>query len=124
MPTPSRDPSQGVGLAARVILHLAGLKHLGPNDIAGLAYTQPGMVAGLGVRQSSLVKVLFNLMAAGVVTMERRFVGEANRRMKVYELTPFGESAARDLRRVTEHQPSDTTGGDWSPGSTPKGGIP
>lgn len=124
MPTHSRDLSQGVGLAARVILHLSAIDRLGPNDVAGLGSTQQGMASAFGVRHSSLVKVLFSLLAAGVVTAERRFVGEANRRMKVYELTPFGESAARDLRRTAEGQSPRTVGHDWSPDQPPNDGTP
>jgi hypothetical protein len=120
----SRDPGKGIGLAARVIIHLSDLRRLGPNDVATLSYTQQGMASAFGVRHSSLVKVLFSLMAGEVVTVDHRFVAGSNRRMKVYELTPFGESAARDLRRVAERQTSGTFGGEWSGGSTPKGGTP
>jgi hypothetical protein len=96
----TRDPNQGIGLAARVIAHLSGLPNLGPNDVASLDYTQKGMVVALDVRQSSLAKVLFSLTASEVVTFERRFVGDANRRMKVFSLTSLGRTAAGDLQSV------------------------
>jgi hypothetical protein len=67
-----RDPGEGIGLAARVILHIAGLNHLSPNDVAGLEYTQQGMAAVFGVRQSSLVKVLKSLLAGDALSVERR----------------------------------------------------
>ena len=98
MPTRVRDPGEGIGLAARVILHLADLSRLGPNDMANLSSTQQGMVAELGVRQDSLVKVLQRLVAGNAVIVDRRFVLAVNRRMKVYRLSTFGESVARDLR--------------------------
>jgi DNA-binding PadR family transcriptional regulator len=110
----TREPSEGIGLAARVILHLSRLKRLGPNDVARLDYTQQGMVAAFDVRQSSLVKVLKSLLAGDVVAVERRFVGEvANRRMKVYHLTTVGESAARDLGRVEAASQPSRAAGDW-----------
>jgi DNA-binding PadR family transcriptional regulator len=109
-----RDPREGIGLAARVILHLSDLKRLGPNDVARLDYTQQGMVAAFQVRQSSLVKVLKSLLAGDVVAVERRFVGgETNRRMKVYHLTTVGESAARDLRRASSISRTPTGRGGW-----------
>ncbi len=91
------EPGRGVGLAARVILHLASLPRLGINDVAAAGYTQAGMVSALSVHQASLVHVLQRLLAGDVVTVERRFVTPASRRMKVYRLTAVGESAARDL---------------------------
>ena len=59
------------------------------------------MVAALQVRQGSLVKVLQSLLASEVITVERRFVGDAYRHMKVYRLTSLGESTARNVRRRT-----------------------
>jgi hypothetical protein len=103
----SRDPREGIGLAARVILHLSELRRPGPNDVAGVEGTQQGMVAAFDVRQSSLVKVLKALLAGDVVAVEHRFVGGgANRRMQVYYLTPVGVSAARDLRRAEALTPT------------------
>jgi DNA-binding PadR family transcriptional regulator len=103
------DPGQGIGLAARVILHLSGLPRLGPNDVARLEYTQQGMVATFEVLRSSLVRVLQRLLAGEVVAVERRFVSGANRRMKVYRLTALGAAAAYDLRhpRVDRPPPPD-----------------
>jgi DNA-binding PadR family transcriptional regulator len=107
------DPGEGIGLAARVIVHLAALGRLGPNDIAQLEYTQQGMVARLDVHQGSLVKVLQSLEAGDVVQVERRFVGGVNRRLKVYLLTAIGESAARDIRHRAALSPPSRPAGDW-----------
>jgi hypothetical protein len=115
---PSRDPTEGIGLAARVILHLSQLKRLGPNDVAGVEYTQQGMVAAFAVRQSSLVKVLKALLAGDVIAVEHRFVGGANRRMQAYHLTSVGAAAARDLRRaeVLTRSPEGAVTGSWLAG--------
>jgi DNA-binding PadR family transcriptional regulator len=96
---PFPDPNEGIGLAARVILYLAALGRLRPNDIAGPDRTQQGMVAALGARQGSIVRVLQRLHAGNVITVERRFVLGPNRRMKVYHLTALGEAAAGSLGR-------------------------
>jgi len=113
------DPSEGMGLAARVLLHLAELAPLGPNDIASLGRTQQGIVAVLAVRQGSLTKVLSRLLAGDAVTVERRYVSGANQRLKVYRLTSLGESLARDLRRrLLPPRPSEATG-EWIAPRTP-----
>jgi len=59
-------------------------------------------------------------MAGNVVVVERRLVAEINRRVKVYQLTSFGESAARDLRLAASR--TTPTGGrnDWVPAEPPK----
>lgn len=110
------DPGEGIGLAARVILHLSRVERLGPNDVARLDFTQQGMVAALHVRQGSLVKVLHRLRAGEVLTVERRFVADADRLMKVYRLTALGESTARNVRRRTIEPPRPKTGTDWVAG--------
>ncbi len=107
------DPSQGIGLAARVILHLSHVVPLGPNDVAHLDCTQTGMARALAVRQGSLVKVLQRLLAGNVVAVERRFVADADRHMKVYRLTPLGMTTARNVRRHTLEPPRPITPSGW-----------
>ncbi|MCI4372653.1 MAG: hypothetical protein L3K02_03300 [Thermoplasmata archaeon] len=113
MSTLQGTPSEGIGLAARVILHLSRLEHLGPNQVARLDFTQQGMVAALDVRQGSLVKVLHRLLAGDVVTVERRYVADADRHMKVYRLTALGESTAQNVRRRTLEPPRPPTTSEW-----------
>ena len=113
MSEPSRDPNEGIGLAARVILHLARLEHLGPNDVARLDFTQQGMVAVFSVRQSSLGRVLQLLEAGDLVRVERRFVVDAQRRMKVYRLTILGTSTARNLVRHASGPPRPAAETAW-----------
>ncbi len=107
------DPNEGIGLAARVIVHLSRLDRLGPNDVARLDSTQQGMVAAFDVRQGSLVKVLQRLLAGAVISVERRYVADANRHMKVYRLTALGESTARNLNRRTLEPPRPNREGNW-----------
>ncbi len=114
------SPTHGIGLAARVILHLARLGRIGVNDVAGVEFTQQGMAAALGVRQGSLVKVLQRLRAGDVVSMERRYVAGADRHLKVYRLTALGESTARNLQRrslepMRREVPSERASGRASP---------
>jgi hypothetical protein len=122
MPTLYRGPDEGIGLAARVLLHLSRLKKLGPNDVARLDATQQGMVSAFGVRQSSLGRVLQHLLAGDVVTAERRFVVGANRRMKVYRLTALGESTARMLERRASEPAVPVRSNEWVVGPAVKPG--
>ena len=113
MTEPFGNPSEGMGLAARVLLHLAQLPPLGPNDLASLGCTQQGMVTELAVRQGSLTKVLRRLLAGDAVAVKRRYVSGANQRLKVYRLTALGESLARDVRRrLSPPAPPEVTG-EW-----------
>jgi DNA-binding PadR family transcriptional regulator len=127
-------PGEGIGLAARVILHLAALRRLGPNDMAEVDRTQQGMVDALGARQGSLVRVLQRLLSGKVVTVERRFVLGPNRRMKVYHLSPLGESAAASLQRKSARTtpsadrslrttPVEDRSGPWMPAPRSDGSI-
>jgi DNA-binding MarR family transcriptional regulator len=114
------EASAGIGLAARVILHLARLGRLGPDDLAKVGSTQQGIAAALQVSQGSLVRVLQRLVAGEMVSVERRHVARISRRLKVYTLTGRGESAARDLRHrridTLRPRPQDT----WAAGGVPK----
>jgi DNA-binding MarR family transcriptional regulator len=95
-----RETTTGVGLAKRVVAHLHGLGRFGLDDVAPIGATQKGMTTVLQVRQGTLVRVLQGLESAGVLTVERRHVSGVNNRLKVYQLTPRGESIARDVRRA------------------------
>jgi DNA-binding MarR family transcriptional regulator len=77
---------------------------LGPYEVAPVELCQLGIVRALDVRQSALTKVLTRLVAAGVLATDRRHVEGQPRRLKVYQLTPLGESLARDLRRTFPSQ--------------------
>jgi hypothetical protein len=101
------DATEGVGLAARVIVHLATCPALGVNEVATPERTQQGLSTALRVPQGSLVRVLQRLCAGKIVAVERRFVLGPNRRMKVYRLTSLGDTAARSLFRKAAFRPPD-----------------
>ncbi len=90
--------SSQVNSAGRVILHLASLGRLPPEEVAPFGHTQGGMIQALGLRQGTLAKVLSRLEAAHVIEVDLRHVTGQPRRLKVYRLTGVGESVARDLR--------------------------
>lgn len=73
--------------------------------------TQQGMGKEFGSTQSGMSNVLQRLAAAGVITFEVRHVAGHPRRLRVYYLTPYGESLARDLRRkdAARSHPSNAT---------------
>ena len=95
-PSNGEEPRQ---LSARLVVYLAGLGALRPDDIPSIAWTQFGMSDRLHARQNVISNVLRRLVAAGVVEEELRHVQRQPRRLKVYHLTVRGEALARDLRR-------------------------
>ncbi len=86
-------------LSQRVILHIYMQGRLSPGEIAPFDLCQRGMTERLSVSQGSLTKSLQRLRVAGVVVDDRRHVAGMQRRLKVYRLSPLGETLARDLRR-------------------------
>jgi DNA-binding PadR family transcriptional regulator len=124
-PATAASAEEGLGLARRIILHLAGLGRLGYDEVARVGFTQQDMASALSARQGSLVRVLRRLEAAEVLTVDRRHVSGVPRRLKVYRPTSLGESIARDLRHPTDGAPRGTgsprapppvrpsTAGDW-----------
>ena len=96
LPSP---PVETLRISQRLVLHIYRQGALGPHEVAPLELCQLGMTQTLGVRQTALTKVLTRLVAAGVLDEERRHVRGQPRRLKTYQLTPLGESLARDLRR-------------------------
>jgi DNA-binding MarR family transcriptional regulator len=95
-----------------VILHLYRSGRLDSRDVAPAAFSQAGMGAALDVSQSALTKTLGRLRAAGVVTEHRQHVQGQARRLKVYGLTPLGESLARNLyERAQRRESGDPTSG-------------
>jgi DNA-binding MarR family transcriptional regulator len=115
-PEPPRAgrPSRPATLRASeaVILHLYRSGRLDSRDVAPASFSQAGMGAALDVSQSALTKTLGRLRAAGVVTEHRQHVQGQARRLKVYRLTPLGESLARNLyERARRREPNDSRGG-------------
>ena len=90
-----------LGISARIVLHLARLGRIGPEEVAPPGATQAGIVRALGVDQDSLTKVLGRLVGGGALSESLGHVQGVPRRLKVYRLTALGEELARDLRRST-----------------------
>jgi hypothetical protein len=101
------DPER-LRVSQRIVLHLAGLGKLGPDEVASLGFTQLGMSEALGTRQNALTNVLRRLVAASVLEEDTRHVQGQPRRLKVYRLTARGEELARDLRRHRRREGSST----------------
>lgn len=101
---PRADPAPGsanggqVMLSQRVLLHIASQGRLASDEIPPRALTQAGMVEALDVQQGALTGVLRRLVAAGILDEERQHVQGADRRLKVYRLTPSGEQLYREVR--------------------------
>lgn len=85
--------------ARKILVHLLSLGRLGEDDVARRGFTQAGMVEALGLSQGTIAKTLTRLEAANVLKADRRHVEGQPTRLKVYRLTPLGESVARDARR-------------------------
>ncbi len=99
-PTAARDRRRTSEL---VLLHLARWGPLRPDQIAEPERSQAGIGESLGLPQNVVSPVLRRLVAAGILEVGLRHVAGRPRRLKVYALSPQGESLARDLR--TRRQP-------------------
>jgi DNA-binding MarR family transcriptional regulator len=80
-----------------VLLHLFTQGQLADGEVAPMSFTQGGMAERLQVGQSPLSSVLRRLVVAGLVSQDTRHVRGQPRRLRVYRLTPLGESVSRDL---------------------------
>lgn len=99
-PTAGNPPTaERLRLSQRVILHIYAQGRLHDGEVATPAFTQAGMSEKLGVGQSPLSNVLRRLVVGGVLTEDVRHVFGRPRRLRVYRLTPMGESLALELRR-------------------------
>ena len=88
-----------IRLSERIVLVLAREGRLGEDTLARATRTQAGLSGALESNQSAVAKVLRRLVAAGLLTEERRHVQGRNQRLKVYALTRRGEQLARELAR-------------------------
>jgi len=107
VPSPAGDPVRSVvsvapdqvRLSERVVIALAREGRLGDDTPIRATRTQAGLAEALGSSQSAVSKVLRRLVAAELLTEERRHVTGRDQRLKVYALTRRGELLARDLAR-------------------------
>ena len=90
----------------RILLHIARQGRYGPQEIAPKSLSQAGMVEALGVTQGAIVGVLQRFVAGGVLTVSREHARGVDRRVKVYRLTPYGESVVDEIRRRQGPPPS------------------
>ena len=88
-----------IHLSERIVIALAQEGRLGEDSFVRAVRTQAGLAGVLGSNQSAVSKVLRRLVAAGVLTEERRHVTGRSQRLKVYALTRRGELLARDVAR-------------------------
>lgn len=102
----------------RVLTHLFGQGRTPAEEVAPESKAQSGIGAAVGVSQSALTHVLSRLEAGQLISVHRRHVVGRDRRLKTYELTPKGESIARELwERVHGH--SEVAQRGWNPAAAP-----
>ncbi|MCI4355836.1 MAG: PKD domain-containing protein [Thermoplasmata archaeon] len=96
-PDTAESDAAGATLSNQILVHLLrqGRSDPGAPNLPGL--TQDGIAGGLGRPQASFVRSLQRLEKSGYVVSRTDHVSGRARRVKVYELTPRGESAARRL---------------------------
>jgi len=88
-----------IRLSERVVIALAREGRLGDDASVRTVRTQAGLASALASNQSAVSKVLRRLVAAELLTEERRHVQGGRQRLKVYALTRRGELLAREMAR-------------------------
>jgi len=96
---PATPLADQVRLSERIIIVLAREGRLGEDSLVRPVRTQSGLSSILGSNQSAVSKVLRRLVAAGLLTEDRRHVQGGSQRLKVYALTRRGELLAREVAR-------------------------
>ena len=92
-------PTRGeLQISARLPLHIAGLPRYAPGESPSEALTQAGMARALGTSQGAVSNAVRRLVYGGVLRVDRVHVRGRLRRVKVYGLTPDGESLVREIR--------------------------
>lgn len=121
MALPPRSEGAGSGepetlsLSYRILLHLARQGRYGPDEVPPKAFSQAGIVEALGISQGAIVGILQRFVAAGVLSVERGHVRGIDRRVKVYLLTPAGESLVEEIRRRQAPARPRLDPSDWRP---------
>lgn len=96
---PTSVPADQVHLSERLLIVLAREGRPGDDSPVRPVRTQAGLANVLTSNQSAVSKVLRRLVAAELVTEERRHVPGHTQRLKVYALTRRGETLARQVAR-------------------------
>jgi DNA-binding MarR family transcriptional regulator len=108
-------------LSGQIIRLLLDHPPLRPEEVAPFGMTQTGLAERLGRPQGAFARVLQRLEASGVVASDLRHVAGANRRQKVYQLTPRGREIARNLARIPSTSASETFTVSGDPDNPPDG---
>ena len=103
---PSVSLPQRQQWAEQVIMHLYHLGVVERYESFSSGWTQSGIAQAFGLRQNHVSNIVRRLVAAGVLTVQTTHVPGFSRRVKVYQLTPLGDSLARRI----EHPESYPTG--------------
>jgi DNA-binding MarR family transcriptional regulator len=88
-----------IRLSESIVIALAREGRLGDDSPVRSARTQAGLASALSSNQSAVSKVLRRLVAAELLTEQRRHVQGRSQRLKVYALTRRGELLAREVAR-------------------------
>ena len=96
---PQVAPRAEARLSERVLVQLAREGRLDPDAPVRPGRTQAGLAEAVESNRNAVSKVLRRLVAAGVVSEERRHVSGLSQRVKVYDLTRRGELLAREVAR-------------------------
>jgi|GEM_PF-6181045 len=99
VPVAASVSADQIRLSERIVLALAREGRLGDDAPARIVRTQAGLASALGSNQSAVSKVLRRLVAAELLTEERRHIQGGSQRLKVYALTRRGELLAREVAR-------------------------
>ena len=107
MSTPLRRPGlepsrEELRISARILLHLSRQPRFDPREAHPPTVTQEGIAKALGATQPAVSNALRRLVDGGAVRVERSHVLRKLARLKVYQLTPHGESLARQIRQSME----------------------
>ncbi len=82
----------------KVIIHLyISLAPLPPDETFTAAHTQEGISQGTGITRNHVPRTIRVLREKKMLEEARKYVAGYNRQLKVYRLTPAGQSAASDL---------------------------
>ena len=92
-------PGVELRLSERILVQLGREGRLDADTTARPGRTQAGLAETVDSNRNAVSKVLRRLVAAGILTEERRHVSGLDQRVKVYDLTLRGEALAREVAR-------------------------
>jgi DNA-binding MarR family transcriptional regulator len=84
-------------MSARIVLHLAGQPRFDRRERVPGSLTQEGIAERLAVPQGTVSSSLKRLVEGGILRVELGHVQGKLRRLKVYQLTDYGEFVAQHI---------------------------